>query len=103
VQAVERTSLALFTSTNPNGKLFTNLKPILGTGTVPVPEQQAGRQAGRQKVGWLLSDSQVPLALPLPRVVGKRGIATPLARKPYCACSSIPHGSWLELSLSLLV
>lgn len=39
-----RTSLAFITSTNPNGKLFTDIKPILGTGTIPGP-RTAGRQA----------------------------------------------------------
>lgn len=60
MQAVGRTFLVLFTSTNPNVKLFTNLKPI--PGTVPGP----GQQAGRQRVDWLPSDSQLPHVLPLP-------------------------------------
>lgn len=45
VQAVGRTSLALFTSTNPNVKLFTNLKPIPGTVSRP---GTTGRQVGRK-------------------------------------------------------
>lgn len=63
VQAVGRTSLALFTSTNPHGKLFTDLKPIPGTGTTPGPGQQAGRQAGRGWTGYHLTASCPTLAL----------------------------------------
>lgn len=39
--------LAFITSTNSDGKVFTDIKPILGTGTIPGP-RTAGRQAGRQ-------------------------------------------------------
>lgn len=41
-----RMSLAFITSTNPNGKLFTDIKPILGLVLYQVPGQQAGRQSG---------------------------------------------------------
>lgn len=68
------------TSTNPNGKLFTNLKPTLGTGTVPSPRtagRRAGGQAGRQTVGWLPSDSQLLHTVPLPRGGGKEELWQP--------------------------
>lgn len=71
--------LAFITSTNPNGKVFTDIKPILGTGTIPVP-RTAGRQAGR--VGWLPSDSQLFHIVPLPRVTGRGENVTCLVRKP---------------------
>lgn len=98
-----RTSLALFTSTNPSVKLFTNLKPIPGMGIVQAwDSRQAGRQAGWGWGGGYHLTASFPTH-GLSREQGKEETAMPLARKPYHACDSFPRGSWLCHGLSLLV
>lgn len=73
-------SLAFITSTNPNGKLFTDIKPILGLVLYQVPGQQAGRQA--EWAGFHLTASFPTQCLSLPRVVGRGENVTSLVRKP---------------------
>lgn len=55
------------------------------------PGQQAGRQAGR--VEWLPSDSQLPHALPLPRVVGKGGNSNTPSQEALLCLQLLPQ--WL--------